>query len=79
MLESKVVSRESVDEVVRGCVEKLDGQRASFPQVYSETEVSQVVYEDRASSCSCMEEEVSSDGPFIYCDGFGKMCIRDSH
>ena len=46
VLESKVVSIESVDEVVRECEERLGGQRADFPQVYNETGFSPWCYED---------------------------------
>ena len=49
VLECKVVSRESVDEGTRVCVDNLEGQRADFPQVYCEMECSQVFYEDRVS------------------------------
>ena len=55
----QVVSRESVDEVMKVCVERLDWRRASFPQVYVETEVSQMLYEDRVSSSSCVEDKLS--------------------
>ena len=34
----------SADESEREWDESLDGQRASFPQVYGETEVSQILY-----------------------------------
>ena len=49
----------------------LEGQRASFPQVHGETEISPMLYEDRVSSGSCVEDEVSSNGLFIFCDGLG--------
>ena len=52
--------------------ESLDGQRANFPQVYGETEVSQMSYEDRVSSGGCVEDEVSSYGPLVFCDLSGK-------
>ena len=49
------------------CVESLEGQRADFPQVYCDMEGSQVFYEDRVSSGGDVEDEVSSDGPLIFC------------
>ena len=45
----------SADESVKECDESLEGQRASFPQVYGETGVSHVFDEDRVSSCSCLQ------------------------
>ena len=56
----------SVNENERECDERLGGQRADFPQVYGETEFSQVLYEDRVSSRSCVEDEVSSNSPLIF-------------
>ncbi len=58
-LESRVVSRESVDEMGSVCDERLDRKRANFPQVYGETDVSQMLYEDRVSSSGSVEDEVS--------------------
>ena len=49
------------------CVESLEGQRADFPQVYCDMAGSQVFYEDRVSSGDGVEDEVSSDGPLIFC------------
>ena len=64
---------------MRECNENLDGQRANVPQVYVETEVSQVVNEDRVSSCSCMEDKVSSDGPCIFCVLPGSRPVSYTH
>ena len=83
VLESKVIKEDvevefsnevllaSADESVRECNENLDGQRANFPQVYSETEVSQMFNEDRVSSSSYVGDMVSQNGPFIFCDDLG--------
>ena len=57
----------SADESERECNENVDGQRASFPQVYCEMECSQVFYEDGVSSGGGVEDEVSSDGPLVFC------------
>ena len=67
VLECKVVSRESVDEVMSVCVERLNGQRASVPQVYCKMECSQVFYEDRVSSGGGVEDKVSSYGLLVFC------------
>ena len=66
----------SVDELEKEWQERLDeyvGQRANFPQICGETEVSQMFNEDRVSSSSCME-----DTSFIFCDDLGsaKTCIK---
>ena len=65
----------SVDELEKEWQERLDeyvGQRANFPQVYGETEVSQVVDEDRVSSSSYVGDMVSQNGPLVFCDLAGK-------
>ena len=60
------------NESERECAEILGVQRADFPQVYCEMEGSQVFYEDRVSSKSYVEDEVSSYGPLVFCDLPGK-------
>ena len=57
----------NVDEVTSVCEEELEGQRASFPQDYGETGVSHVFYEDSVSSCSCIGDMVSQNGPLSCC------------
>ena len=60
----------SVDELEKEWEKRLGeyvGRRASFPQVYGETKVSQMFYEDRVSSSGCVEDEVSSYGPLSCC------------
>ena len=68
VLESKVMSRESVEEMGSVCDGSLEVQRASFPLVYGETGCSQWFYEDRVSSGGGVEDEVSSHGPLVFCD-----------
>ena len=58
----------SVDEIDRGCEERLGWQRANFPRVYCETEFSQMFYEDSVSSRGYVEDEVSSSSPLIFCN-----------
>ena len=56
----------SINEIERECDERLGGQRADFPQVYSEMEFSQVLYEDRVSSRGCVGDMVSQNGPLVF-------------
>ena len=69
----------SADEVVRECEERLGGQRANFPRVYGETEVSQVFYENRVSSRGCVGDMVSQNGPLVFCGlpDKARRCIKD--
>ena len=54
----------------------VEGQRADFLQVYGETGRSQWFYEDRVSSGGGVEDEVSSNGPFIFCNILGLSLIH---
>ena len=76
VLESKVVSRESVEKMGSVCEERLGGQRENFPQVYSETGFSPWCYEDKVSSGSCVGDMVSQNSPLIFCGVLGLSLIH---